>query len=810
MQKYQEWLIDDAGNKRTNVTIEVRVANSTPGAGVKATIASNEAGAAKANPFTNLADGSYSFFAADGRYDVVLNPGTVDQKIIAAVEVVDGLELSRRSVRAASGETPVTIPPLAERTGNADRVMVFDKDTGAAKAVPIGSFPPGPIGPPGTNNTVGTLEELAALDTDLVSAIAAGATFIWKTGDYSALVDGVDYVASDDIAATVGAWVRIGQEDLRKLGAFSGATIADNQTPKQAMQALEMAVETKATAEALGVTATAVNLGAFTSPLIDDNVTAKAALESIGTNLAASTAAANLGSIASVTGATARPIASRIGEPISLRDTGAIGLNNAGDAAAIDTLLSNVTPGQAIRAFRTDAAAAAFKRTDSSFALSRGVDLEFESGVDLRVDQTAGERDDVLAVNVTLTNGETTPSTSGEWRGGWIKGGRLFTNALSGSQTASGGYGVSVGSGSSKSIIGLTFEKQNISGGLGAVNVSSAFNRTGSGSEIAWTQFVRCTLTGTTTFAAEDGLIAADCIAIGQVSGAAAYLWDMTPGAFCSGVYRGTIAGVGGAAQINNGTMVKLHNVQIEHGGDASTGLAGGAQIVVSGLDYKAQAVEVIGCNIGAGAFVTNSINLFNATNTIIDRCQINIAGGGASADLLLNRDATTAAKDTDNTIVGYMNSFRGARSVQGFGTFTDVTRRMIISQSGGALRKQHRGIWFPLFALLTSTASDLTDASSEVMVKHCGALGTNPIKFTRATFFPSGLNVATFPLWLMPRASQMIPVYGDGGEFGTAFLNAATGVLTMNSNTLAASTSLTIPNHAWNVVVNPDYVAEI
>lgn len=285
MKGYQEWLIDDAGNKRTNVTIEVRVANSTPGAGAKATIFSNAAGAAKANPFTNLADGSYSFFANDGRYDVVLNPGTVDQKIIPAVEVVDGLDLSQRAVRVASGETAVAVPPLAERTGDEDTVWAFDKDTGAAKALPIGSFPPGPQGPPGTNNTVATLEALAALSTSLVSAIAAGATFIWKTGNYSSLVDGVDYVQSNSVPATTGAWVRIGQEDLRKLGAFSGSTIPDNQTPKQAMQALETAVETKVAAAAVGVSATASNLGTFTSPLIDDNATVKAAIESIGTNL---------------------------------------------------------------------------------------------------------------------------------------------------------------------------------------------------------------------------------------------------------------------------------------------------------------------------------------------------------------------------------------------------------------------------------------------------------------------------------------------------------------------------------------------
>jgi hypothetical protein len=495
----------------------------------------------------------------------------------------------------------------------------------------------------------------------------------------------------------------------------------------------------------------------------------------------------------------------KLGQFTEIRDSGATGLNAAGDAAALDTLLGAVTPGQTIRATRTSAAAAAFKRTDSSFVLSRAVDLEFENGVALRVDQTAGERDNVLNVDVLLSNDETSPSSTGEWRGGWIRGGKLFTNALTGTQVASGGYGIAVHSGTSKSIIGLTIEKQTIGGGLGSVLFSSLFNRTGSGNETQWCQVVRCTLDGTLRFEGEDGLIAVDCIAIGNASGAPAYEWDMTQGAFCSGVFRGTTAGVGGAAQIKNGSFVKLHNVQMEHSGTAATGLAGGAQITILGQDYKSYGVEIIGCNLGAGAYVTNTINLFNASGTVIDRCQFNIADGGSSADVNLNRDATDAADDTDNTIVGYANTFRGARSVQSAGALTDVSRRMVLAHTGGAMRKQHRGIWFPVFDLITSQASDLAQSGLECMVDHSGAIRFNGC-FTRATFFTNGLTVGTLPSWLAPHAIHRFPVVGTSGAaaVGVVLTNGAFGI---EGTGLASSTELWIPNGAWNVVVNPDYV---
>ncbi len=75
------------------------------------------------------------------------------------------------------------------------------------------------------------------------------------------------------------------------LGTFTGSTIPDNQTEKQALQALETSLETKASATNVtnlitlsGVAANAANLGTFTGTTIPDNVTVKQALQALETS----------------------------------------------------------------------------------------------------------------------------------------------------------------------------------------------------------------------------------------------------------------------------------------------------------------------------------------------------------------------------------------------------------------------------------------------------------------------------------------------------------------------------------------------
>ena len=88
-------------------------------------------------------------------------------------------------------------------------------------------------------------------------------------------------------------------KDSTSLGTFTGTTIADNKTVKEALQTLETAVESKGSATSLtslttavgdlntlsGVAQNATNLGTFTGSTIADNVAVKAALQALETTV---------------------------------------------------------------------------------------------------------------------------------------------------------------------------------------------------------------------------------------------------------------------------------------------------------------------------------------------------------------------------------------------------------------------------------------------------------------------------------------------------------------------------------------------
>jgi hypothetical protein len=67
MEHKTDVLFDRAGNSIVGATVTVFNAGTT----TKATIYSNNTGTIQANPFVTAADGSYGFYAANGRYDIV-------------------------------------------------------------------------------------------------------------------------------------------------------------------------------------------------------------------------------------------------------------------------------------------------------------------------------------------------------------------------------------------------------------------------------------------------------------------------------------------------------------------------------------------------------------------------------------------------------------------------------------------------------------------------------------------------------------------------------------------------------------------
>ena len=135
----------------------------------------------------------------------------------------------------------------------------------------------------GAPNALNTLNELAAALGDDSSAAASLTTLINANEDHI-----------DNVATLTGL-----AKDSTDLGTFTGTTIADSQTIKEALQALETAVESKGSAASLTSLTTAVgdlntltgvaqndeDLGTFTGSTIADSVTIKTALQTLETSV---------------------------------------------------------------------------------------------------------------------------------------------------------------------------------------------------------------------------------------------------------------------------------------------------------------------------------------------------------------------------------------------------------------------------------------------------------------------------------------------------------------------------------------------
>ncbi len=133
----------------------------------------------------------------------------------------------------------------------------------------------------GAPDALNTLNELAASLNDDASAAASLTTLI-----------NANETHIDNMATLTGV-----AKDEVDLGTFSGTTISDDQTIKEALQALETAVESKGSATSLtslttavgdlnllsGVAQNAEDLGTFTGTTVPDNQTVKEAIQSLET-----------------------------------------------------------------------------------------------------------------------------------------------------------------------------------------------------------------------------------------------------------------------------------------------------------------------------------------------------------------------------------------------------------------------------------------------------------------------------------------------------------------------------------------------
>ena len=83
MEKYSEYVLDAAGNVILGATVRI----TDKASGSNATIFSDNIRTSKANPFTAESDGEITYYADNGRFDVVLT-GTVT-KTISDVQLYD-------------------------------------------------------------------------------------------------------------------------------------------------------------------------------------------------------------------------------------------------------------------------------------------------------------------------------------------------------------------------------------------------------------------------------------------------------------------------------------------------------------------------------------------------------------------------------------------------------------------------------------------------------------------------------------------------------------------------------------------------
>ena len=93
MQRYQNVIQSQTGQAISGATVTVRVAHATPGSGALATIYSDDGSTViGSSAVTTDARGLFGFFAADGKYDLVVTGTGITQLILGDVEIADVVE----------------------------------------------------------------------------------------------------------------------------------------------------------------------------------------------------------------------------------------------------------------------------------------------------------------------------------------------------------------------------------------------------------------------------------------------------------------------------------------------------------------------------------------------------------------------------------------------------------------------------------------------------------------------------------------------------------------------------------------------
>ena len=123
MQKFIETVIGETSRPVAGATVTVYTAGTT----TPATIYLTNGGAATTNPLTTDSDGMFYFYAADGRYDIVITSGTSTKTISdilledqsdASPVNVSSLTATTATITTLNGSTPVNTSTLAASSGS--------------------------------------------------------------------------------------------------------------------------------------------------------------------------------------------------------------------------------------------------------------------------------------------------------------------------------------------------------------------------------------------------------------------------------------------------------------------------------------------------------------------------------------------------------------------------------------------------------------------------------------------------------------------------------------------------------------------
>jgi hypothetical protein len=482
-----------------------------------------------------------------------------------------------------------------------------------------------------------------------------------------------------------------------------------------------------------------------------------------------------------------RSVESKLRDTVSVSDVLAAGANDPADKSRIQALSDTIPVRKDV-----NVPSGQYAFHNGGLVQRRPHGWAFEGPALFRGDYDAGNFDALLTVRVGDAGGV------GEFRGGALSRGALLVRNPAyvpgvsplAEQFARGGYAIEVNAtGVAGNVLNYRIAHSSITGGRGAVR----FIGKDAGQTVAWSGISQSTLiNGVVAEGTADGLVFRDNIADGI---APAYTFDLIEGAFCCTIDGGTTSNRNGALDVVNGSMWRVVNCQMEHGVAFAGKQAADATIIVRGTRYASYLGIIRRNNFGAGiGRVRNTIVLQNATGTVIDENYFFLSD---DADIRIESAAA-------GTIVGARNMGRGDRAVRPIGSYTDLSRRLVVALPVDRVGRRAvgtRGVWHPADQVLTDFRNGWRSDDLEILLTEQGLVVFNG-GLAGGTL--SG-TICAFPFWLRPHQHAYLhAAVIDDGSVHALRLDAQTGVLSIAGGLTGAR--LNLSNAGFAAILNLPY----